>query len=188
MQRYLSWRWGSRIPSRHIHIGVSVENQKYADERIPWLLQTPAAVRFISAEPLLGPVDLSPWLPVETIGGVEMEAWPNWIIVGGESGPGARPFEVAWARSIVRQCEAASVACFVKQLGSNVVTRNDDGFEGDTPRSWPMDTDIRENIHGFRDEYQGAPVRVLLHKKGGDPSEWPQDLRVREFPSGVTHP
>lgn len=65
---------------------------------------------------------------------------------------------------------------------ANVLDRNDAGFEGDTPRSWPMDTDVVDNPHGYREEYQGASVRVRLHKKGGDMTEWPADLQVREFP------
>jgi protein gp37 len=134
-------------PLPNVWLGVSVENQQYADERIPLLLQTPAALRFISAEPLLGPLDLQPAVRYAPI---------DWVIVGGESGPGARPFDLAWARSIVQQCQAAGVACFVKQVGAKPV-------------------------------FEGTPVGVFEgydyeDPKGGDPSEWPEDLRVREFP------
>lgn len=81
------------------------------------------------------------------------------------------------------QCESAGVRVFVKQLGANVRDRNDAGFEGDTPTSWPMDTDIEDHPNGYREEYQ-APVRIRLkNRKGGDINEWPADLRVREFPS-----
>jgi protein gp37 len=123
MQRYLSWRWGDgRIPSRHIHIGVSVEDQKRADERIPLLLQTPAAVRFISAEPLLAHVNLVQFMAANYIsqGGRQWigAGGIGWVIVGGESGSGARPFDLAWARSIVEQCQSAHVPVFVKQVGS----------------------------------------------------------------------
>src|SRR5690606_37625495 len=76
-------------PLPNVWLGVSVEDQQRADERIPVLLDTPAAVRFLSCEPLLGPVDLSHHL----FGG-EL----SWVIVGGESGPGARPFSPSWAR------------------------------------------------------------------------------------------
>jgi protein gp37 len=175
-------------PLPNVWLGVSVENQHFADERIPLLLQTPAAVRFISAEPVLGPVSFESWMfrdvPSEApnIHRVARTRDLDWVIVGGESGSGARPFDVAWARSIVQQCKAAGVACFVKQFGANVRDRNDAGFEGDTPRSWPMDTDVRDYPDGYREDYQGAPVRVMLSKKGGDLSEWPEDLRVREFP------
>jgi protein gp37 len=96
----LSRAWHSRV-----WIGTSCENQATVDERIPHLLRVPAAVRFLSCEPLLGPVDLAAWLLL----GIE------WVIVGGESGPGARPCRVEWIRSIVEQCKAAGVPCFVKQ-------------------------------------------------------------------------
>jgi hypothetical protein len=83
----------------------------------------------------------------------------------------------------VGQCQAAGVRMFVKQLGGNIRDRNDAGYEGDTPTSWPMDTDTEDDPNGFREEYQGAPVRVRLRdRKGGDIDEWPADLRVREFP------
>ena len=136
-------------PLPNVWLGVSVENQRYADERIPLLLQTPAAVRFISAEPLLEPVRLyDEWLtPKLSL---------DWVIVGGESGLGARPMNLDWARSIVRQCGAASVPCFVKQLGAKPVE----------PFGW------REGL-----------VRVdLRDPKGGNPEEWPAALRVRAFP------
>jgi protein gp37 len=101
-------------------LGVSVENQKAADERIPLLLQTPAAVRFLSCEPLLGPVDLSRWLfdwlfvdePGESV-----EPPIHWVIAGGESGSNARPMHPDWARDLRDQCQAAGVAYFHKQNG-----------------------------------------------------------------------
>ncbi len=125
-------------PLRNVWLGVSVENQKYADERIPLLLQTPAAVRFVSYEPALGPVDFeriaNPGNLAEGqpyIHALRGYAWVthgedyydvcnidgqlNWIIVGAESGPGARPFEEEWARSIRDQCVAAHTAFFYKQ-------------------------------------------------------------------------
>jgi protein gp37 len=144
----------------NVWLGVSCEDQTTADERIPLLLQTPAPLRFVSCEPLLEPIDLSEFLPVATIGGVEMERWPNWVIVGGESGPHvlARPCEVAWIRSILRQCRAASVPCFVKQVGSRP-----DGW-------WSNSLGPRFTRH------------ALKNRKGADPSEWPADLRVREWP------
>lgn len=172
-------------PLLNVWLGVSVENQRFADERIPLLLQTPAAVRFISAEPLLGPVDFSgsclEWLAPfkDTDASLNRSPRLDWVIVGGESGPGARPFDVGWARSIVRQCQSADVPVFVKQLGAHVLDRNDAGFEGDTATSWPMDTDTLDIGCGH---HQGDPVRVRLKKKAGEPSEWPADLRVREFP------
>lgn len=141
-------------PLPNVWLGVSAENQEAADERIPILLDTPAAVRFVSAEPLLEAVDFdSPVLrhhyrPGHTI---------DWIIIGGESGPGARPCNVQWIRSIVQQCREAGVPCFVKQLGARAVG---------LPRPSPGDVVVRRD------------------RKGGDPTQWPEDLRVREMGSG----
>ena len=112
---------GAGWPLSNVWLGVSVENQHWADERIPLLLQTPSAVRFISAEPLLGPVDLVPWLGDDIHEGTSNEAdivvdyGLDWVIVGGESGKGHRPLDLAWAQSIKDQCSAAGVAYFMKQ-------------------------------------------------------------------------
>ncbi len=114
------WNAGQAV---NIHEGVSVEDQKTADERIPILLQTPAAVRFVSAEPLLWPVDCSTYLQLpKTFEGMmtPRQAWNvllDWVIVGGESGPGARPMHPAWVRSLRDQCQAAGVPFFFKQWG-----------------------------------------------------------------------
>lgn len=186
-------------PLPNVWLGVSVEDQARADERIPILLETPAAVRWISAEPLLGPVDLT---RVGRNGmGLQGDAlrWPSmrggpsrsfgprldWVVAGGESGPGARPLWTPDVRAIVRQCQAAGVAVLVKQLGSNVQDRNDAGFDGCSPTEWPdPDPDrIEEHVNGFREGHQGAPVRIRLKdRKGGDMAEWPEDLRVRQWP------
>jgi protein gp37 len=100
----------SQWPLKNVWLGVSVENQKAADERIPLLLETPARLRFISAEPLLGPVLLhevdQPNIPTL-----------DWVICGGESGPGARPMHPDWARSLRDQCTDAGVPFFFKQWG-----------------------------------------------------------------------
>lgn len=98
----------------NIWLGVSVEDQARADERIPLLLQTPAAVRFLSCEPLLGPVELPKVpglnkLPAVHIAEGRGHAGVDWVIVGGESGPKARPCNVAWIRSILNQCGVAGV-------------------------------------------------------------------------------
>lgn len=108
--RYLAW------PLPNVWLGTSVENQHWADERIPLLIETPAAVRFLSCEPLLGPVDLSAWLGCRDPA-CDCAPWLDWVIVGGESGPKHRPFDPQWARDLVAQCEAAGVAAFVKQMG-----------------------------------------------------------------------
>lgn len=108
----------------------------------------------------------------------------DWVIVEGESGPGSRPCRPEWIRSIVKQCKDARVPCFVKQLGANVVTRNDmveDEFNS-SDTGWP-DPQVEYDIHGLREDYQGADCRIRLRdNKGGDMSEWPDDLRVRQFP------
>lgn len=97
-------------PLPNVWLGTSVENQRYADLRIPHLLATPAAVRFLSMEPLLGPVNMLPWL--------RRGKRVDWVIIGGESGPGARPMELEWAQDIVDVCRQYGVAVFVKQLGT----------------------------------------------------------------------
>ena len=122
--------WGNGWP--HVWLGTSVEDQKAADERIPHLMSIPAKVRFLSCEPLLGPVDISQLLrhfnisltgerDKETGGlkAVVSEAAPliHWVIAGGESGPNARPMHPDWARSLRDQCAAAGVAFHFKQWG-----------------------------------------------------------------------
>jgi protein gp37 len=103
----------------NVWLGCSVEDQKWADIRIPALLETPASVRFISAEPLLGPVRLGKWLgPRCRASRAQAETeFLDWVIAGGESGPGARPMHPAWARSLRDQCTAAGVPYFFKQWG-----------------------------------------------------------------------
>ena len=152
-------------PLPNVWLGVSCEDQQRADERIPLLLQTPAAVRFISAEPLLGPIDLRTGGEVTEVGHIDWlrgfrGSEPkipsiDWVICGGESGPKARPCDVRWLRSIVGQCKVSGVPVFVKQLGSAPI-KVQAGIVLD--RLW------------------------LTDRKGGDPSEWPEDLRVRQFP------
>jgi protein gp37 len=180
---------GLRKVAQHIWLGVSVENQKCADERIEHLLAIPAMTRFLSVEPMLDSIDFkfrrrSHGFPMHigTEGqAVGMPQGIHWVIIGGESGDKARPCNVGWIRQGVRQCFMAGVPVFVKQLGENIVSRNDAGFEGESDSEWPMDTHYKELDPAV---YQGAPVRVLLKdKKGGDMAEWPVDLRVREFPA-----
>lgn len=115
-------------PLPNVWLGVSCEDQATADERIPLLLQTPASVRWISAEPLLGPVDLSAeYLAIRCGGEYPFKNLPNehrtklvhmldWVVVGGESGPKARPMNPNWVRSLRDQCQTAGVSFFVKQL------------------------------------------------------------------------
>lgn len=142
-------------PLPNLWLGVSIEDQEAADKRIPILLTLPAAVRFVSAEPLLGSVDLltAAFNGADSFGSM---AGIDWVIVGGESGHGARVCNVSDIRSVVEQCKRASVPCFVKQLGSNT---HDEMAGGD---ALPHPSD----------------------RKGGDIAEFPADLRVREFPRG----
>jgi len=162
-------------PLRNVWLGVSVEDQKHADQRIPLLLQTPAAVRFISAEPLLGPVDVEPYVSRNVLGVNDASRGIDWVIVGGESGPGARPFNLAWAHSLVEQCKAAGVPVFVKQFGA-VALSAEDGIGTAVTNFGGVTTRLRRGE-------RGVDVRRLRDKKGSDPSEWPEDLRVREFPN-----
>jgi protein gp37 len=105
-------------PPANVWLGVSVEDQQYADERIPLLLRLPAAVHFLSVEPLLGRVDLT--IPVPEM---NVEAFPcdthdlDWVIVGGESGANAKPMHRQWARDLRDQCVTAGVPFFFKQWG-----------------------------------------------------------------------
>jgi protein gp37 len=120
----------SRIPLPNVWLGVSAEDQRRAEERIPLLLDTPAAIRFLSAEPLLGAIELhrlrylSGWMDAiagYVRGGSSRRRFEHrrldWIIVGGESGPNARPMHPDWARSLRDQCAAAGVPFFFKQWG-----------------------------------------------------------------------
>ncbi|MQA87263.1 MAG: DUF5131 family protein [Streptosporangiales bacterium] len=127
-------------PLPNVWLGMSVETQQWADRRIPALIDTPAAVRFLSCEPLLGPVDISWALDDRT----EPFRPIDWVIVGGESGPGARPMDLDWARGIVGQCTAAGVPVFVKQLGSVLGRRYGAGSKGGDRHRWPADLRVRD--------------------------------------------
>ncbi len=103
--------WEDEWP-RNVWLGTTVEDQKWAKSRLPALLALPAARRFLSCEPLLGPLDLTPWI------GKGVKNYPiDWVITGGESGPGARPMLPGWARSLRDQCRAAGVPFHFKQWG-----------------------------------------------------------------------
>jgi protein gp37 len=170
-------------PFANVWLGTSIEDQRTADERIPHLLRCPAAVRFLSCEPLLGPVsvyDLTERTECPVCGHKSLHSREpqkmycglcagdngrdvsirrtgaiDWVIVGGESGPRARPCNVEWIRSILEQCRAAQIPAFVKQLGAR--------------SSWP---------------YLRGP-RAAGPGKNDDPDEWPKDLRVREWPQSI---
>lgn len=157
-----------------VWLGTSISDQKTADEWVPRLLEAQGfRYRFLSMEPLVGPVDLSGYfggsyvgLPGDVVHGGYNHGI-SWCIVGGESGSKARPCHVEWVRSIVEQCRTAGVACFVKQIGSA-----------------PVET---RNLRGVTMAPRTSDVPMHLNsKKGGDMAEWPEDLRVREFPTRAT--
>lgn len=130
-------RFDSRWPAG-IWIGTSVESQKYVP-RVDVLARLPAAVRFVSAEPLIDPVDFGDRL---------QRGLANWIIVGGESGHSARPMPVAWAETIVQQCRDAGVAVFVKQLGTDWAKRNTgERNKASDMSNWPEGLKIRQYPH-----------------------------------------
>lgn len=155
----------ARLAPPHIWMGISVEDQKTADERIPLLLTVPAAVRWLSIEPQIGPVHLEPaWL-----------ANLHWVVIGGESGAGARPFDLDWARQLVLQCNRAGVAVFVKQLGVVPMI---------TEASWrkrPIGLLNAMTRHLIPPGFVGPKYTG----KAADPEEWPPELRRREYPMGA---
>jgi protein gp37 len=127
-------RWWGTQPAHNLWLGVSIEHQAAAEDRIPYLLATPAAKRFLSCEPLIGPVDLTAvrqtvdpgffgdclrWYHKGHCHEMEGIAYPTirWVIAGGESGPGARPMHPDWARTLRDQCAEAGVPFFFKQWG-----------------------------------------------------------------------
>jgi protein gp37 len=140
MAAVIAKHWLAGTPLRNAWIGVSAEDQANYDLRVPRLFKIPAKVRFVSAEPLLGLIEM------------REPPFPDWVIAGGESGAGARVCCVEWIEDMVRQCRNLHIAPFVKQLGS-------------APR-WDRMELLR-----------------LHDKKGGDAKEWPEALRVREFPN-----
>lgn len=158
MHGFAEWWRRSKLdpPPLNWWFGVSIENQQRADERREHMRAIAAmgCMTWVSYEPALGPVDWSGW------------DFLKWIVIGGESGPRAREFDLAWARHTIEQCRVAGVACFVKQLGR-----------------CPQEEKI------FR-PYSGVPVSgcdylILKDRKGGDMAEWPEWARVREFPSAA---
>jgi len=144
-------------PLRNVWLGVSVEDQPTADLRLTQLLALAASVRWASYEPALGPVDFAPYLRPRLPGspdGARAAVGLDWIVVGGESGKGARLFDLDWCRTTIAAGRAAGVPVFAKQKGANA-------------------TDL------------GVAV-AFDHPKGGDWGEWPEALRVREYPASVS--
>ena len=131
-------RWplaGAVLPLPNAWIGVSAEDHKRAALRLPALAETPAAIRFVSAEPLLGP-----------LGPVDLDA-VKWCIIGGESGPHARPLDPGWVRDLIAACRDAGTAVFVKQLGTAWARSHGHAGKGTAWGNWPADLRIREYPH-----------------------------------------
>ena len=135
----------TRWPLPNVWLGISAEDQARADERIPYLLATPAAVRFVSAEPLLGPVDLT---QINRL---------DWVIAGGESGPGSRPMHPDWVRSLRDQCQAAGTAFFFKQWG--------DWLVGETRNGLPIPFQDGDEFHVISDGHD-----IILSTAYDEPS------------------
>jgi protein gp37 len=199
MLDHLPYKWahGQEPGWPNVWLGVSVEDQATADARIPLLLQTPAAVRWVSYEPALGPVDfetirvplagesyktISALHATDALDRGTPQPRLDWIVVGGESGPGARPFDLAWARQTIAQGRASGVPVFAKQFGRWILG-DDNGF---TVNHW-----LLKDGRGFVPPIIGPHAHTrpataigfsLWDRKGGDPAEWPEDLRVREYP------
>jgi len=185
--KMLPWAY-SETAWPNVWIGASVVNQEEADRDIPKLLATPAAKRFVSYEPALGPIDFtrislgkSPMrmansgnydqqfraveFTVNALKGARTLNWPglDQIIVGGESAQGkhrARPFNIKWAQSLIAQCRDAGVPVFVKQIGAAPISVQHGVGIGHFIVGWPH-----------------------KDRAGADPAEWPEDLRVQEFPT-----
>lgn len=174
----------------NLWIGASIVNQEEADRDIPKLLAVPAAKRFVSYEPALGPALFGYYLSRTNMPGLRLmpgfrDPLPglDWVIVGGESDQGgkkARPFNIEWARSTIAQCKAAGVACFVKQLGSNTRGWCLGNGHGE-PESY-VDCQAYEASESSQPCSEGF-CACRLDRAGADPAEWPEDLRVQEFPT-----
>ncbi len=167
-------------PLPNVWLGVSVEDQKAADERIPILLETPAALRWVSIEPMIGPVSFrwrygNGFKTDPATGKIHRNHLDglrrlDWIVVGGESGPQARPVLREWIDSIVAECREADVPIFVKQFGAA----------------------YSDPVHGIAGASLKIPEeaisllkRRLKHHSGADMNEWPESLRVREWPASI---
>lgn len=156
-------------PLPNVWSGVTAEDQQRADERIPHLLRTPAEKRFVSVEPMLGRVDLAPYLSGINSGwSGRADESPrteklDWVIVGGESGAGARPLNEAHVRNLRDQCNVAGVKFFLKQMGAKPFSHSCRSEDCTHPDCGPIPWQLKD-------------------RKGGDMAEWPADLRVREVP------
>jgi protein gp37 len=185
-----SWYGGpnpEQWPLQNVWLGVSVEDQRAADERIPDLLATPAAVRFLSCEPLIGPVNIidGMWAG-DGPPAADLEAKIDWVICGGESGPRARPMHPTWARSLRDHCAAAGVPFFFKQWGEWAPGENATGAATRTERTaewfesgWHFSSltpRISEELH--RDD---APDLYRLGKR--DAGRWLDGIEHNGMPA-----
>jgi protein gp37 len=169
--------WLSVWPLPNVLLGFSAENQEWFDRR--WEHMRPLAQAswkvFCSAEPLLSGIEICTCTPLGPPPSQCACELLSWLIIGGESTQGkqqARPCNVEWVRALVRQCQGANVPVFCKQLGSNAIQEA-------APLPVPQDS-FSIMRHG---EYDPEPFRFQFRdKKGGNPEEWPEDLRVRQFP------
>ena len=193
--RAMQKRW----PLPNVWLGVSVEDQATADERISHMLRCSAAVLWISLEPQIADVRFRPeWLRDQPCappcGPPIRHRGISWVVQGGESGPGARAFDLAWARSVRDQCKAAGTAYFLKQLGAHpgetmlTTDRRTSGEALADIGTSGMLEKLRQIPPGWTlTHVPDGPPRLGRHlrlrdRKGGDMAEWPEDLRVREYP------
>ena len=170
LRRFLPPSWLDK-PRANVWLGTTVEDQKRANERIPHLLATKAVVRFLSCEPLLEAVNLADYLTAGMHRGpvrFEPHRGIDWVIVGGESGSKARPFNVEWAEFLLADCKRAGVPCFIKQLGS-------------APYD-PREAGPGDEIHPQGPAYDPDCRLPLADRAGADPGEWDEILQVQQFP------
>lgn len=162
--------WGDGYPN--VWLMVSAEDQDNWDRRVPILLRTPAAVRGVSAEPLLGPIEP----------GDAMLDSPriSWLIIGGESGTGARPMDLAWARKLLDYAVCDDTPVFMKQLGAKPREHYRDRSGWNVDLKWCGGSDVPPVSSSQREPDWWAPM--LKARKGDDPSEWAADLRVQQWP------
>lgn len=165
-------------PFDGIAFGTSVEN-KAALRRLDLLLQVPNALPWVSVEPLLESVSLSPWLKETTAEEAGVSPALKWVVAGGESGPNARICRVEWLKAIRQECFYAGVPFFLKQLGAKPVT--DSGGSLDFALAWKSRG--LTGVH-YTGDGRGSFHLQLQDEKGGDPSEWTDELNAREYPEG----
>ena len=189
------WLGGNGKQRDNVWLGTSVANQETAEQAIPELIKCRDLCKhtFLSVEPLVGPVDFEFKPRIGLREGYTNFAldYIDWVIIGGESGHGARPCNIEWIRDIVRQCKEAGVAVFVKQLGAKPRVDYYE-YEDDQYRDFALDNGTvldGRNLDVWDHQFHGQPAPgslielKLKDKKGGDMSEWPEDLRIRDYPN-----